>query len=138
VLTTRIVNGAVEWQRVLLDGTVAARNSVPLPAPGMTLQTFFTGENYLLLFTRTESNPSRLELYGFRVDLSGAAIDAAPERFAGAFTALPSVFASANLRDETTIDLAYFRPLGDEDVFAESSRLVFRTVHDSPRRRVIR
>ncbi len=133
VLTAGILNGAIQWQRVLLDGKVAARGAMPLPAPGMTLQTFFTGDNYLILLTKTESAPNRLDLYGIRVDASGAAIDVAPMRFSSAFTTLPPSFVTATLRDATTIDLAYVRALD-----AQSPRLVFRTVHDSPRRRVVR
>lgn len=142
VLTAGIRSGVagdvLEWRRVLPDGSTAAQGAVPLPEAGMTVQSFFTGQNYLLLLTKTASGPNRIDFFGFRVDVSGAAIDTAPVRFASAFTTLPPLYAGATLRDETTLDFAYFRPLDDAGLFQQFPRVVFRSLHDAPRRRVVR
>lgn len=139
VLAARIrEDNVLEWQRVFLDGRVGARSEVALPEAGMTLQTFFTGENFLLVLTRAGAAPDRIDLYGLRVDVSGAPIDPAPVHFESAYTVLPPAFATANLRNGTTLDLAYFRALDEAGMFHEFPRLVFRSVHDSPRRRVVR
>jgi hypothetical protein len=139
VLTARIDDGrTLEWQRVLLDGTVAAKGEVELPETGMKLQAFFTGENYLLLLTKVHAESSRIDLYGFRVDVSGAPIDLAPERFAGMLTSMQPFFHDAILRGGTTVDVVYSERLDRLNPSEEFTRLTFRSVHDMPRRRVVR
>ena len=139
VLTARIgLDNSLEWQRFLLDGTVAASGKVALPLTGMKLQTYFTGENYLLLLAKEQIAPNRIELYGFRVDVSGAPIDTELVRFTTIFTNMQPFFHDAVVRDGKAIDVVYSRALDPVTLTDYFTRLVFRTVHDSPRRRVVR
>ena len=137
------INGEVlEWRGLQNDGTPSGAGQIPIGiASNRSLGAFWTGENFLLSLARggeITPGPARIELSGLRLTREAARIDEAPVLFANVFTSLPATTVRMSLRNGKTLDLVYYRALDEAGLYYEFPRLVFRSVHDSPRRRTMR
>jgi hypothetical protein len=102
---------------------------------------FWTGENFVLSIARRDEitpGPARIELSALRLTREAAAIDQTHISFATVFTTLPASPAAMWLRNGKTLDMLYYRALDEAGLYYEWPRLVFRSIHDSPRRRSMR
>jgi len=137
------INGEIlEWRGLQSDGTPSGAGQTPIGiASNRILGAFWTGENFLLSLARggeITPGPARIELSGLRLTREAARIDEAPVLFANVFTNLPANASRMSLRNGRTLDLLYYRSLDQAGLYNEWQRLVFRSIHDSPRRRTVR
>ena len=141
-LVARIQGEVLEWQGLQRDGTPSGSGQIPIGiASNRILGAFWTGENFLLSVARggeITPGPARIELSGIRLTREASRIDEAPVLFADVFTNLPATATRMSLRNAKTLDLLYYRALNEAGLHYEHPRLVFRSIHDSPRRRSMR
>lgn len=141
-LVARIKGEVLEWQGLQRDGTRSGSGQVPIGIASIRiLGAFWTGENFLLSLARggqITPGPARIELSGLRLTREAARIDETPVLFANVFTNLPATATGMSLRNGRTLDLLYYHALDEAGLFYEWPRLVFRSIHDSPRRRTVR